>query len=512
MNFGDEPLSLSTFEAAHAQYPYLNTPRSLEACRRNGINPVELVEVSIDEFRKDFPDDPDAAQRRFDRIDGARRRMLTTVLTEWKHLCDSKWEAGGNKRFSPEKERILHVPEAAHSSMLEMQAAQFRKIEMDQWNALQRMLSMSVKNANIEQKNKAILQKQEEIGENNNQARKNLQLKREQLYKENAELKKRKEYEAQQEIKKLQAMDAEEARMKVQRDLERKMQEKMSRESRERARLQREHYTKQLKASIIKNIDLKADARKRMNDLQAKESQDRVREFREQKEAEQAARRKEMADKQQKAKQDVILNAEEQRKAMLERLQGDEEKRQRIKESRSQSRGADKDANNGLLREKMLHIREANEAAEREKSAKALADLQFKEALAKQELDKVKDAQEKRRGIKAIRQEAYDLAAMRKKKADDYRRRMAEKAIRDKDNKCMAIQNGFQTLSQMRMKMRDIMHSATLQIKDEMHRLQHKDEFSPDNVISGALEISQRALFPKCVLLNIFFSSSCLIC
>ena len=92
--FGEEPLSLGTFDPAHAQPPYLNTPRSLEACRRFGVNPIELVEVSIDEFRKDAPDDPDAAQRRYERVDGARRRTMTNVMTEWKCLMDANWQPG----------------------------------------------------------------------------------------------------------------------------------------------------------------------------------------------------------------------------------------------------------------------------------------------------------------------------------------------------------------------------------------------------------------------------------
>jgi hypothetical protein len=193
------------------------------------------------------------------------------------------------------------------------------------------------------------------------------------------------------------------------------------------------------------------------------------------------------------------MSAEEQRKAMLDQIQADEERRKRIKESRENERGSGNQAANAAMLEKMQRIRDCNTIADRDKSEKALADLNFKEALAKQELDKVKAAQEKRKSNKAIRQEAYDLASSRKKKADDYRKRMAEKAIQDKDNKCLAIKNGFQTLTQMRMKMRDIMHSATLQIKDEIHRLKHRDEFSPDRVITGALDVSERALFPKYV-------------
>ena len=60
----EEELSLGTFEPLHAQPPYLNTPRSLEACKRHGVAPVELVEISLDEFRRAFPNDIDAAQRK----------------------------------------------------------------------------------------------------------------------------------------------------------------------------------------------------------------------------------------------------------------------------------------------------------------------------------------------------------------------------------------------------------------------------------------------------------------
>lgn len=38
-------LSLSTFDPATAQPPFLNSPRSLEACRIHGISPVELAGV-----------------------------------------------------------------------------------------------------------------------------------------------------------------------------------------------------------------------------------------------------------------------------------------------------------------------------------------------------------------------------------------------------------------------------------------------------------------------------------
>jgi hypothetical protein len=38
-----------------------------------------LIEVPITDFQKEFPNDSDAVQRRFERVDGARRRILASV-------------------------------------------------------------------------------------------------------------------------------------------------------------------------------------------------------------------------------------------------------------------------------------------------------------------------------------------------------------------------------------------------------------------------------------------------
>ena len=50
-----EPLSLATFDPVYSKQPYLNTPRSLEACRIHGIQPEELVEIPFREFVRAFP-------------------------------------------------------------------------------------------------------------------------------------------------------------------------------------------------------------------------------------------------------------------------------------------------------------------------------------------------------------------------------------------------------------------------------------------------------------------------
>ncbi len=187
-------MSLATFEPDRAFAPYLNTPRSLEACRLNGINPVELVEIPISEFHKDFPNDPDAAQRRFERIDGARRRYLVDVTKDWKLLCAQKWEPQAT-RPKTSHEAILNVPPEAHSTMLELQAKRFRKMEEDNFNALNRILKMEVKKANEETKNNKILERHNDIQSSNDNLRKSRQLMREALLKEGRERIARKEAE-----------------------------------------------------------------------------------------------------------------------------------------------------------------------------------------------------------------------------------------------------------------------------------------------------------------------------
>ena len=193
-----ELLSLGTFEPDKAYEPYLNTPRSLEACRMNGINPIELVEIPISEFQKDFPNDPDAVQRRFERVDGARRRLLGYVTRDWKQLCASGWEPP-RQRPKSAKESIVHVSASAHCTLLELQAQRFRKIETDNWDAFNRQLKMQLREADIEQKNKKITQKHEEIQSNNDNLKKERQEMVERLHKEEMDrLKKKKEDEEEE--------------------------------------------------------------------------------------------------------------------------------------------------------------------------------------------------------------------------------------------------------------------------------------------------------------------------
>jgi hypothetical protein len=158
-----ERLSLENFEPSRAHAPYLNTPRSLEACRRHGVQPIELVEVSLDEFRKTFPNDPDIANRRYGRIDGARQRILKCVLVEWQHLRDSGWTPETKVSRIPQSEQIIPVPAEVHCELLEIQAREFRKLEQKQMLMYKRMLKIELKAAVEHVQHRRIMDRHEAI-------------------------------------------------------------------------------------------------------------------------------------------------------------------------------------------------------------------------------------------------------------------------------------------------------------------------------------------------------------
>jgi hypothetical protein len=182
---------------------------------------------------------------------------------------------------------------------------------------------------------------------------------------------------------------------------------------------------------------------------------------------------------------------------MLNSILENERKRKQVEDERERLRQQQKKANDNEAYEKMQKIREQTEQQTKEKADKTLALLQYKDDLAKQELEKVKEAQERRRRIKAIRKEAFDIAAFRKMKADEYRKQQLEQDIQDKAQRSQAIKRGFHILDHMRNSMKDIMLKTNMDLKDQFDRLRHTGEFAPDRVVETALAVSNQILFPR---------------
>ena len=310
----EEELSLGTFEPSHAQAPYLNTPRSLEACRIHGVNPIELVSIPYEEFRKGFPNDDDAARRRFERIDGARKRIFTAVLATWDEICSNKKDTANS--FDNLKETIIEVPREARSTLLQIQAERFRKIESDNWNSIQRKINLSIQSAYREEENKKIIEAQNKIEKANNDTKKMRSLQREELYRQQLEALARKEEQNRIEIKRAQQIEAEEALKLERMHHEEKVNAKLRREKLEQDRRRREDYTKNLKNSIYKEMEKTVSQKEKLLKQKDEEFKERSAAQRELKKRENFIKRQQIEQRSNTAKAKMEKEAEDKAAAV----------------------------------------------------------------------------------------------------------------------------------------------------------------------------------------------------
>jgi hypothetical protein len=392
MNSFIQPLSLATFNDTEAQPPYLNTPRSLEACRIHGVAPLELVAVSINEFRKDYPDNPDIAQRRFDRVDGARKRILGDVLTEWTHLNEIGWTKEPKTRpKSAKKETIISVRPEAHCELLELQASRFRKIERDNLLAVKRLCSKEIKAAYLEVKNKQILAKQAGNGEALESKKRELKATKEEYLHEQFEVANEKKRIEANELKRLQALETKQSLEKDAALVTKLAEEKRVREDREERKQRDKENTRLKKEGILKVIQSENEQRKQMSEFRQKDSEERYKHYKEISEEQRANKRKNLKLKISKARESVENTAETRSIEVKKQLEEGDKKRTLALKEKEEKRIEEVRIENEKYEKKMQKIVLATQGdVVEKKSAKILAEIEFKDKLSKDMLNKVK--------------------------------------------------------------------------------------------------------------------------
>ena len=100
-------LSLEDFDEETNPAPYLNTPRSLDACSRQGVLPEELMYKSKSSFgSKETPSR--ILQLRYEHYENARKMKLEAVMREYKNIRDES-----RKRLTP---RQRETGDSSHRS------------------------------------------------------------------------------------------------------------------------------------------------------------------------------------------------------------------------------------------------------------------------------------------------------------------------------------------------------------------------------------------------------------
>lgn len=489
-------LSLETFQPEKCYPPYLNTPRSLEACRMNGINPVELVTIPFSEFQRDFPNDPDATQRRYERIEGARKRTLAQVTKDWKKLVETGWKPPEAKA-PPKNETILPVSPNAHCQLLEIQAAKFRKMEQDNWESLNRNLRIQIMKADQEVRGQQIVQKQNDIQEQNEKLKQEHKLALNELERQHLQQLREEEEELQRQLKQEQIEYAAEERRKHEERLRQREAEKKYRLKQEEDRVNSQAYTRQTRNAIMNRMENRFNERKKACEIKQQQTGERLNQFFELRDRELAGKRNAVDQKLQSVKDERLRREEEIRQEVLAQIREAERKRLQVEQERQRLTQQRKKTNDNELAERTVKIREATEVQVQLKADRILQELQYREDLAKQELQKLEDAQERRRRIKAIRREAFEISKLRAQRAEEYRKQCLEREIRDKEERSAAIRKGFHVLEHMRNSMKDIMVKTNLELKEEFSRLRHTGTFSPNKVVQKAMDVSNHVLFPS---------------
>ena len=489
-----EILSLATFNPARALPPYLNSPRSLEACRIHGINPIELVEISVDEFRKDFPTDPNAALRRFTRIDGARRRLLQAVAEEWNRLCEIGWSLHVDSSKLDGRERIINVPAEIHSTMLELQADKFRKVEEDQWRDLQRALSVEVKRAYQESKNRDILRRHREIQDSNDTVKHQRQKQRNQAYQDKIDRAKDLEEEERLRIAEFQQKEFSASMKKLALDKENARKRKAWLEMERQKKLEKETEMKRIRDDFYRSQEEKFNRAKQLQEEIDERTIARVQYDKEEKLRAVQRERERQERKIQKSKNDVAEAEAKKREDMARKeRERDENVLKNLEEVTAKKRevlGAD------LLKEKIARAKEQADEAENEKIEKIKADLEYREMMTRQELERVRDAQQRRKNIKAIRQEAFELSAVRRQKAVEHRNEKLVEALQRKEGRANAIKEGEATLDHMRSAMKEVIAKTTYELREGLNRLNDHNVLSPEKVMKTMAAVSESVLFP----------------
>ena len=68
--------------------------------------------------------------------------------------------------------------------------------------------------------------------------------------------------------------------------------------------------------------------------------------------------------------------------------------------------------------------------------------------------------------------------------------------LEQKDKRAKAIRDGSATLAHMRYAMAEGLGQARSLLKEEIERLNHIDQLTPENVAEKALSVSSAVLFP----------------
>lgn len=171
-------ITIENFDVHSKKGPVINSPKSIEACRRQGVVPDDLLFKSQDDIRHLFMKehlDSSSIEIRFNHIEKNRRRLLADCIEERQKLVDM--EKAGIDPFAPSS--LLHLnssginstgsPGLGKSNMVEKELRAIEKMKKRQQQEIELMmqLEMKMQNNRTKAEQKAYEQQQKELHRKN---------------------------------------------------------------------------------------------------------------------------------------------------------------------------------------------------------------------------------------------------------------------------------------------------------------------------------------------------------
>jgi hypothetical protein len=316
-------LSLENFDAHTKHTQVLNSPRSLEACKREGILPRELLFVSKDEYSKIFAAeqlDDYNMQIRFDHMEKRRQDKLR-IVTELRLKLIEDEKAGID--IYAQHGSYKGTAKGSAAGMLSREANMIEKIKKNQRKEVEQMMQYEIE-----------LQAQREKNE------------------EKARIQHEKELKRQREVE----AHRKEAALKKEKYEEEK-KKKLEEEESKRTQLEQEHYLKEKQ----KEEDQKRQAQ------QKKEEQRRKEEEQKKKQIEFKMATEKILDQQ---RTEMLKKKEEMEYAEVDRKRREEEAK-KIRQERAQARKEEMEAKIDELKKKndIANEKRKQEYEEKERQA-----------------------------------------------------------------------------------------------------------------------------------------------
>lgn len=131
-----------------------NSPRSVEACFRLGIDPVELQFHPIEYYQR-VGEDHEVAEIRYEKCENARQERIRSLIDERKFLIDNNWSTEKRRPHSSASHHPNKSEDAHASSMVEKERQRLEAMKRRQEKEMQQMVQHEVTRSELMAKQQA---------------------------------------------------------------------------------------------------------------------------------------------------------------------------------------------------------------------------------------------------------------------------------------------------------------------------------------------------------------------